>query len=56
MRHIRSAYEETETALEYGIRKTPDFWYYKFDEYVLVIYWTAVKGNTSRNASAVKNY
>ncbi len=35
IKHLRSAYEQTETAIEYGSLKDTSFWYHRFDDYVL---------------------
>lgn len=35
VKHLRPAYEQTETAIDYGSLKDPMFWYYRFDNYVL---------------------
>ncbi|UWG96293.1 helix-turn-helix domain-containing protein [Dehalobacter sp. DCM] len=32
---LRFAYNQTETALDFGLKKEPTLWYYKFDDYVL---------------------
>lgn len=35
MAHIKSAYEQAQTALDYGLRLNPALWYHKFDDYAL---------------------
>lgn len=42
---IHAAYKQTETALEFGVKKTPTLWYYKFDDYVLSYMLNGCKGS-----------
>lgn len=35
MKQLSSAYEQTDIALDFGVRKTPTLWYYKFNDYEL---------------------
>lgn len=48
MIQLRSAYDQTETALDFGLRKAPTQWYYKFDDYVLSYMLSCCTGTFAR--------
>lgn len=48
MKQLHSAYEQTETALHYGLNKSPTLWYYRFDDYVLSYMLSCCKGTFTR--------